>query len=222
MDARAFELLVITPEEEFPEETGWVNRLFAEGLGTLHLRKPRWDADRLMAYLNEIDKCFHSRIMLHDYFGYHPGRPKTVQLREFSLKGRHYPYVEFLAQNETIESYEPGKPYEPDKLKDEGMLSCSTHSWQEFMQVSKGIDYAFISPFFDSISKEGYTANKGLQMVPEQVAKSKAVALGGIFEGNIDQLLRLEFKGAAVLGAVWQAANPLMAYRKLVHQIMHA
>lgn len=188
MDARAFELMLITPEGDYPEESSWVNRLFGEGLGTLHLRKPGWEAERLLRYLDKIDPHFHSRIMLHH-------DPTLLDIT--ALKGFHYRCTDLPTQ------------------KPDWMLSCSTHSWQEFMQVSKEVDYAFISPFFDSISKEGYRANGSLKAIPEQADKRKAVALGGINAGNMEQLRRLGLKGAAVLGTIWQAADPLEAYRKL-------
>lgn len=191
MDRKGFELMVLTAEEDYPDETAWLNRLFREGLGTLHLRKPGWSAERLLSYLAKVEEQFHERVVLH-------GDPAIVE--RIKLKGIHYPLVK-------LPTHKPGYS-----------LSCSTHSWQELQEISGKVDYAFISPFFDSFSKRGYKANRDLKAIPEGVDKSKAVALGGIHAANIREVKALGLKGGAVLGTIWQTEDPLAAYRKLKEQ----
>lgn len=188
MESQAFELMVITPEKDYPDETRWLNRLFNEGLATLHLRKPGRRRDSLLEYLDKVEKQFYNRIMLH-------GDPAVGE--ELSLKGTHYPVA-------ALPAHKPAYS-----------ISCSTHNWQELEKVSPKISYAFISPFFDSISKSGYRANERLMKIPEHADRHKAVALGGIHAGNIQEVQVLALKGAAVLGTIWQAEDPLKAYRQL-------
>ena len=76
------------------------------------------------------------------------------------------------------------------------------------------IDYAFLSPFFDSISKEGYKSNQQLWHIAKGVNRKKSVALGGIEAKNIAKIQSLGMKGAAVLGAVWKPSNPVEAFLK--------
>lgn len=188
MESQAFELIVITPEKDYPGETGWVNRLFSEGLAILHLRKPGWTTESLLQYLEQVGEQFHERVMLH-------GDPAILE--KVKLRGIHYPLNALPVQNQGYS------------------LSCSTHAWNELEAVSGKVDYAFISPFFDSISKSGYGADKVLKVIPAQTDRRKAVALGGIHQGNIQEVQRMGLRGAAVLGAVWQADDPLQAYRQL-------
>lgn len=188
MERQAFELMVITPEKDYPAETRWLNRLFSEGLATLHLRKPDQTGEELLEYLMRIEEQYHKRIMLHG---------DSAVGEKLSLKGIHYPVA-------ALPAHKPGY-----------RVSCSTHNWQELEEVSSKIDYAFISPFFDSISKSGYRANKGLMKIPGHGDRHKAVALGGIHDGNIQEIQALGLKGAALLGAIWQTDDPLEAYRKL-------
>lgn len=192
MPGQAFDLLVITPERDFPEETLWVNRLFAEGLGCLHLRKPEKSGAELMRYLEKIDEQYHANIMVH----------YREELRqEIKVKGIHYRYPELPRE------------------KPEFVVSCGCHSWQEFQEVEKRVDYAFISPFYPSISKKGYAAKNELWEIPPNVNLGKVVALGGVNQGNIQQVRELRLKGAAVLGAVWEASDPLRAFEELKARI---
>ena len=66
--------------------------------------------------------------------------------------------------------------------------------------------YCFLSPIFDSISKEGYKANFDKLELKEFLAKdrkTKVIALGGLTEENYLEVLELGFDGGAFLGSVW-------------------
>ena len=118
-------------------------------------------------------------------------------IKEVGVKGIHYKYLSLPFQ------------------KPPHQVSCGVHSWQEFLEVEERVDYAFISPFFDSISKEGYRANDQLLSLPPEADKRKAVALGGIKTDNLSKIKSLGLRGAAVLGAVWNSADPVEAFLKL-------
>ena len=192
MAAQALELIVITPEKDYPQEACWVNLLFAEGLGTLHVRKPGRSIGELGKYLELLEPHYHERVVVHY---------KEAILEEFSVKGIHYKSSEV-----------------PDR-KPTFTVSCGVHSWPELQEVAERVDYTFISPFFDSISKTGYKANRTLFKFPGRVRREKAVALGGICTENIAEVVEMQLKGAAVLGAVWGTENPLKCYRALSARI---
>lgn len=83
--------------------------------------------------------------------------------------------------------------------------SLSTHSWKEVQQYAGRVDYLFISPLFDSISKPGYRSGLDPEETFFRLAHhdGRIVALGGVSADTITQVERLGFNGAAVLGAVW-------------------
>lgn len=83
--------------------------------------------------------------------------------------------------------------------------SLSTHSWKEVQQYAGRVDYLFISPLFDSISKPGYRSGLDPEETFSRLAHhaGRVVALGGISSDTMMQVERLGFDGAAVLGAVW-------------------
>lgn len=92
-------------------------------------------------------------------------------------------------------------------------LSASTHSWEEVGRITPGVlEYVFLSPLFDSISKPGYRAGAGLLRRPPGVAPCRLIGLGGIDEHTIGQVMDHGWDGAAVLGYIWK--RPKMAVER--------
>jgi thiamine-phosphate pyrophosphorylase len=82
------------------------------------------------------------------------------------------------------------------------------------------LNYAFLSPVFDSISKAGYAA-AGFD--PADVRRAAAapgapplVALGGVTLGKLEAAAAMGFAGAAVLGGVWGRPDPAAAVEELL------
>ena len=106
-------------------------------------------------------------------------------------------------------------------LKD-GKAKCksiSVHSFEEYQEIYDYADQIFISPFFDSISKKGYTQNKALWNINENVKLDKAVALGGINASNCLELRKIGISRFAVLGAVWNNENPLSSFLEIQNMV---
>lgn len=86
------------------------------------------------------------------------------------------------------------------------MRSISCHSLEE-VENAKDVDYLFVSPVFDSISKQGYKAAIDIGKAGDLIRKGlgpEVVALGGIEESNLAVLSEAGFNGIALLGAVWR------------------
>lgn len=174
------ELVVITPERMLANEATVINRLFSGGLRTLHLRKPHSSAEDLRRLLTNIDVAYHQRIVLHDHF---------LLAEEFNLKGVHL--------NRRNNTPPAGKMLS---------VSKSCHTWSELMET-EAYSYVFLSPIFNSISKEGYTR----AFTEEELIAArndgrlhrKVYALGGISRKEIEQAARYGFGGVVVLGTLW-------------------
>jgi len=82
--------------------------------------------------------------------------------------------------------------------------STSVHSWEEFRGLPPGLEYAFISPVFDSISKPGYRANGELLGIPPGPLPCRPVGLGGVSADTIGLMVARGWTGAAVLGWIWE------------------
>ncbi|MGN1215316.1 MAG: thiamine phosphate synthase [Candidatus Cryptobacteroides sp.] len=181
-------LAVITRPEFFEGETGLVNALFMHGLERLHLRKPGSSKEVLAEWIGGIEPGFRKRIVLHD----HHDLARDLGLGGIHLNGRN--------------------PEVPGWL-DRGIFSVSRscHSIREVRDNLGQCDYLFLSPVFDSISKEGYGgafAPSGLRKAAEEdLLAGKVYALGGVSTGNLKAVKELGFHGAAVLGGLWGYAD---------------
>lgn len=179
--------IVITRPAFFDGETDLVNSLFREGMERLHLRKPGASEEKLAAWLQDIDSQYYGRIVLHDCF---------LLAEKFALGGVH------------LNSRNPEAPQSILGMT----VSRSCHSIREVIQHKSECDYLFLSPIYDSISKEGYGAAFSrieLKRAEEEgIIDNQVFALGGVSLEHIPEIRSLGFGGAAVLGALWQAESP--------------
>lgn len=176
------QIIVITRPDFFEEEAGEILQLFENGLEILHLRKPKSSLDELERLLQKIPRRYYSRIVLHEYFGL---------AQKYALRGIHL---------------NRRSPEVPEEYA--GTVSRSCHSLDEIIRYKSGCNYLFLSPIYDSISKEGYGAafsGAVLQKACETgLIDKKVYALGGITRKNLSEVCNLGFGGAALLGDIWQ------------------
>ena len=183
-------LIVITRPTYFVEEDKIITTLFDEGLEVLHLRKPNTAPVYAERLLTLIPEKYRKRIIVHGHF---------YLKEEYNLKGIHINHRNPVAPN----NYS-------------GLLSTSCHSLEEVEEKKSAFDYVFLSPVFDSISKEGYAS----PFTPEQIRQASkqniidkhVVALGGIDTDTILQAKDFGFGGVAVLGGLWNKFNPECDY----------
>jgi len=94
----------------------------------------------------------------------------------------------------------------------------SAHSFEELKEMENR-EIALIGPVFDSISKQGYKSKFSKEELKAGISqwhgRAKLYALGGINAKNICELKELGFDGAAVLGGVWNDADPVAAFSML-------
>jgi len=101
-------------------------------------------------------------------------------------------------------------------------VSHSCHTLEEVRLWKPLCQYVFLSPIFNSISKEGYLAAFSRESLREAhrdgTIDRQVVALGGISPQEIHLCHALGFGGVAVLGWLWQGkgdddkADPASAY----------
>ncbi|MDR1381080.1 MAG: thiamine phosphate synthase [Tannerella sp.] len=183
-------LIVITSGCFFDGEPEAINRLFGYGMETLHVRKPQASFEGTRRFVEQIDATFHPRTVIHDYY---------ELTRLFHLKGIH---LNRRNRNVPRPCFPPG-----DR---ELSVSRSCHSLEEVAAVSAGVDYMFLSPVFDSISKagykQGYTPEQLCDARDRGLVNTRVMALGGITAERIPAVRHYGFGGVAVLGALWTEA----------------
>jgi thiamine-phosphate pyrophosphorylase len=99
-------------------------------------------------------------------------------------------------------------------------ISTSFHSTTAIFKSRRKYEYVFLSPVFDSISKQGYKGNFSLEELKSFLkSKKNIIALGGINAENIELVKQKGFAGAAVLGSIWESKNPTKCYKELALKI---
>jgi thiamine-phosphate pyrophosphorylase len=173
--------IIITSPEPIPGEVDTVCRLLDEGIFAVHIRRPTYGIDEYRRLLDAIPKCYHDKLVIHDYYEL----CDEYQLMGIHLNRRHH--------------YIPAGSY--------GSISCSCHTLDEVIKKKQEMDYVFLSPIFDSISKIGYRSAFPLEVLRQaamgHVIDEKVFALGGITRERMPLLQALSFGGAVLMGDVW-------------------
>jgi len=152
-------LIVITPQVTLPSEPQLVNGLLAGGLRTLHVRKPQASAPELAAYVQQVVPEHRRRLVLH---AVSPVPECNGLAREHGLGGVHYP--------------ERLRPSACGRL--EGLTSSAAlHSLQDLDRDLGALDYVFLSPIFDSISKAGCGQRAVRTLPPSLCRRQRRVPL---------------------------------------------
>lgn len=148
----------------------------------VHLRKPKVSEEDYISLVKQLPESLYSKLILHS--AYH------LSLK-YDFGGLHFSTLKRKLANSV-------------GLKNKKSTSC--HSLEELKSLSENYSSCFLSPIFDSISKEGYSSGLNLKEVEEYLKSSheiEVIALGGIHSGNIRAIKDMGFDGAAVLGTVW-------------------
>ncbi len=179
-------LIVISSQEDIPDEHEIVNELLVRGLNYFHLRKPGYTYSEMERYIREIETCHRDKIIVHSHH---------ELCATYNLKGVHYNAKwPFGGDHTTMKGYQK---------------SCSMHSINEVEETGALYDYVFLSPVFNSISKAGYQSGFDLDELRsklpglKQGSAPEIIGLGGIDEHTIDKAKQTGFDGVAVLGALW-------------------
>lgn len=156
---------------------GLVNR----GIDVVHFRKPDSGIEECRSLLLKLTYGERRKIVVHDY-------PSLYE--EFSLLGIHV--------NKNVTSLPEGYS---------GLKTRSCHSFEEVEMYKDDYDYLFLSPIFNSISKQGYMSSFSdaelLQASKEGIIDRKVIALGGVTFDKIPYLKELNFGGVAMIGAIY-------------------
>ena len=174
--------IAITLPDAISGEVATIRRLLADGFDIVHLRKPNATIDYCRQLLAELSDAERSRIVVHDYY---------TLYRDFALRGVHL--------NRNIASL-------PSEYCGSRTRSC--HSFEEVVRYKEEVDYLFLSPIFDSISKAGYRSafshDELHRAAVEGIIDSRVIALGGVTPDKISYLEALGFGGVAMSGAVYK------------------
>ena len=178
-------IIVITQPYFFQGEAERIVQLLSGGAADIvHIRKPLLDNQTQLERLIEtLPSELYGRLVLHD----------CHQLAlKYGLRGVH-----LNSRN----------PLPPESF--EGAVSISCHSLAELAEArKKPYAYMSLSPIFDSISKPGYRSAFTAQQIAEArqqgLIDHRVMALGGVTFNQVNNVLKMGFGGAMILGDAWK------------------
>ncbi|MBO9637556.1 MAG: thiamine phosphate synthase [Siphonobacter aquaeclarae] len=114
-----------------------------------------------------------------------------------------------------------------EQERDAKSHSFSTSIHRLFDWPGLSADMVFFSPVFPSISKPGYGPTAPLAETAAEISRIRQeipvlpllIALGGVTPANVRMLVAAGFDGAAVMGTLWQAPDPVAALRALQNAV---
>ena len=188
--------ILLSTSNPNPQEMDIIRSFLMNEDALFHLRRYDWEEGQVAEFLSQFTNGELEKVVLnHHHF----------LAAEFGINRLHF-------------SEQDRREIDEDKLQrfaDAGfILSTSVHELETFNKLPECFTYAFLSPVFDSISKEGYKAvNFDLSHRRKDV---KLIGLGGVTVENFGSLITKGFDGGAVLGAVWNSENPFKVLDSLV------
>ncbi|HIK13554.1 MAG TPA: thiamine phosphate synthase [Oscillatoriaceae cyanobacterium M33_DOE_052] len=194
-------LIVISSSTEINDEIATITALCESGLKYFHLRKPGYSRDKLERLLQDITPNCLPNIMIHQCH---------ELINSYPLGGIHHT---------SATDFNPDLPRTIHQSK-------SFHQLGEISGNPHPYNYVFLSPIYDSISKQGYAAKfkftELARFLPNQQGVREIIALGGVEADKIGELHQLGFDGVAVLGAIWRSVTVrerLEKFREIVGAI---
>ena len=190
--------IIITLPYICHNEADALKALIGAGAEIIHVRKPEASTEDLRRLLYTVDPVLRKYLTVHY---------NDSAAHDFALGGYH-----------AFMNCGLGMQIEKDMR-----CSLSAHTFGEVEASHGRVDYLFISPIFNSISKQGYASRWTREEIEEELAKKFScgvVALGGISENNVSLIRDMGFDGAALLGSVWTVDDGIIDIESTVDRYL--
>ncbi|WP_162146687.1 thiamine phosphate synthase [Chitinivibrio alkaliphilus] len=179
-------IVAISKETSFAEEASLITALLRAGLSRYHIRKPNVSTESVAHLLRALPRETYPHISVH-------GKADLLPL---------FPDISLHLTGRDVKDGKKGR-------------SASCHTFREVSVLEHSMEYLFLSPMRDSISKKGYEQQFDDASVQDFLRRKRSaalIALGGITSAHIPSMASLGFNGVALMGALWTAPNPLEAF----------
>lgn len=191
-------LILISHPDSVPDEIKVLGQMLELGIHRLHLRKPTWSQLQLGRLIQQLPGSHYKKLVLHEHH---------ALVDEFGLGGKHYKSTQQVCG---------------------GLArSKSFHALEDLLDPkNEPLEYGFISPVFDSISKTGYTSAFEPKTLKKWLEKNHAqlafelYALGGVGPEKLPEVKAMGFDGAAILGGIWTGQKPIEKLNQYLNQLI--
>lgn len=189
-------IVLISPENDIPNELNILHQLFKEGLTHYHFRKPNKTKSAYCEYLDQIDPKYLQYVVLHNH---------QELATQYAVRGLHLEEKKWREKGDNLPSFVA-------HYKKQGLtVSSSYHEQEDLEKQPVAFDYYILSPVFGAISKPGYEG-RGFNVTHIQ---KLIVGMGGINAKSTPEALKLGFKGVGALGGIWNNNDPIASFKEL-------
>jgi thiamine-phosphate pyrophosphorylase len=232
-------LVMISPEQDEPREIAVLGVLLAAGLERYHVRKLHWPAAQLETWLRALPEEWRSRLVLHSHHelveklslgGCHWRDEKVGRgvPDEPQWGGAACPQDALSALRSTRSTFTSRSCHDLTTLRAALGHYDSVFFGPVFPSISKPGYTTELTVKVERVVPTRSLKNKdlnasGRRVPPTEISsllnsrtangrRTAVLALGGITAERLPQVRALGFDGVAVLGAVWQANDPVAAF----------
>jgi thiamine-phosphate pyrophosphorylase len=194
-------LILISATHSIEKEPEILTDLFAKGLQTLHLRKPKFSTPRLKKLLQSIPSKYHNRIIIHSHH--------KLALN-FDLKGIHLTKTHKRRRFKTWLTLKLLNSRKPNLF-----ITTSHTKLGNILEADKFYNYVFLSPIFDS-STSKYQAGFTEHSLKGVLKKSpyKVIARGGVDVDQIEKVKEIGFDGLVIRSSIWDSDDPIAEFTR--------
>ncbi|MBN2067135.1 MAG: thiamine phosphate synthase [Candidatus Diapherotrites archaeon] len=107
-------------------------------------------------------------------------------------------------------------------LGESKIIGITVHNVKEALEAEKhGADYVSVSPIFHTDTKKDAGKPAGIELIEEAKERVKLpiVAIGGINEGNVQEVIKAGADSVAVISAIACSENPKEAAQRIIRKI---
>jgi thiamine-phosphate pyrophosphorylase len=206
-------LIVISSSKLIENEAAIITQLFELGLPSFHLRNHKISTRKMAAYIDEIPKQYHHKIVLHSHF--------NLGLR-YNLQGIH------LTKSHKVKKLQTWLILKLLRFKNPNLTISTSYTavsqvYDYSRRTKKRYNYVFLSPIFDTFSNKfqsGFTENQLREMMLK--CKVSVIARGGIDEQTVLKAKDIGFEGVALYSVLWKKKEPVVEFKKIIDRFVAA
>ena len=202
--------IIYTPANNIENEVEIISQLLDNGADYLYIYKPELDDYSLVDFVETIPERYWKQCI----------STSLIITKEFDLGGYHFTR-DIVQKNELYNEKILAWLKETNKIS-----SVTSHDIEELKKYTDKFNHVIVSPIFPSISKENYSYDWNMEELQLTLnarlstVDCKLFAVGGVDENKIDEIIKLNFDGIGLLGALWsEPENAVNNFNQILEKI---
>lgn len=198
-------IISITNPYSLKHEVNIINELFEQGLYKLHLRKPDFEKQEMINFIESINPQYHKRLVLHQYYSL---------TKVFDIDSIHVPYEDLKSRISSfiINTFALSHDKEIHK-------STTFSHYKSLYGNAGGAEDVILGPIYTKAADDIFNPCMTLENLSLALKKTDKVvyALGGVSSSNALEMQNLGFSGIVLQSAIWKTMDPVSEFLKITN-----